>query len=245
MAKLGGRSAVRAGRDRAAREPARSWSRSSAAAAERGQPVRASGSGHSFSDIALTDGVMVRCDSPRPGTRGRPRGGAGQGRGRDRARRRSTASSTSSGSAFENLGDIDRQTLAGSIATGTHGTGARFRSVSAQVEAVEMVLADGSSLEISAASDPAGLAAARIGLGALGIVYAVDDPHRPRLHARPRRQPAAARRRPWRASTSSTPPTTTSSSTSSRTPRPRSAARAAARTSRRGRGRRRWSTPRR
>ncbi len=53
------------------------------------------------------------------------------------------------GLAFENLGDIDRQTLAGSISTGTHGTGARFRSVSAQVEAIELVLADGSSLEIS------------------------------------------------------------------------------------------------
>ena len=77
------------------------------------------------------------------------------------------------GLAFENLGDIDRQTLAGSIATGTHGTGARLRSVSAQVEAVEMVLADGSSLEISADGDPAGLAAARIGLGALGLIYAV------------------------------------------------------------------------
>ena len=52
------------------------------------------------------------------------------------------------GLAFENLGDIDRQTLAGSISTGTHGTGARLRSVSAQVEAVDLVLADGSSLEI-------------------------------------------------------------------------------------------------
>ena len=66
------------------------------------------------------------------------------------------------GLAFENLGDIDRQTLAGSISTGTHGTGARFRSVSAQVEAVEMVLADGSTLELSGAGDPAGLACARI-----------------------------------------------------------------------------------
>ena len=98
------------------------------------------------------------------------------------------------GLAFENLGDIDRQTLAGSISTGTHGTGARFRSVSAQVEAVELVLADGSSLEISAASDPARLAAARIGLGALGAHLRGHDPGRARLHPRPHRQPAAARR---------------------------------------------------
>ena len=76
------------------------------------------------------------------------------------------------GLAIENLGDIDRQTLAGSISTGTHGTGARLRSISAQVEAVELVLADGSSLEIDD-SDPAALAAARVGLGALGLIYAV------------------------------------------------------------------------
>ena len=84
------------------------------------------------------------------------------------------------GLAFENLGDIDRQTLAGSISTGTHGTGARFRSLSAQVEAVELVLADGSSLEISADSDdrPRSLRA-RIGLGALGVDLRGDAPHRP------------------------------------------------------------------
>ena len=49
------------------------------------------------------------------------------------------------GLAFANLGDIDRQTLAGAISTGTHGTGARLRSISAQIEAVELVLADGGS----------------------------------------------------------------------------------------------------
>ncbi len=140
-------------------------------AGERGQPVRASGSGHSFSDIALTDGVMVRCDSldrvlavDREAGLVKVEAGIVLGtlnRKLDQL-----------GLAFENLGDIDRQTLAGSIATGTHGTGARFRSVSAQIDAVEMVLADGSALEISASSDPAGLAAARIGLGSLGIVYA-------------------------------------------------------------------------
>ena len=77
------------------------------------------------------------------------------------------------GLAFENLGDIDRQTLAGSISTGTHGTGERFTSISAQVEAIEMVLADGSVLEMSADDDEEALDAARIGLGALGMIYAV------------------------------------------------------------------------
>jgi len=76
------------------------------------------------------------------------------------------------GLAIENLGDIDRQTIAGSIATGTHGTGARLRSISAQIEAVDLVGADGSSVEIDA-GDPPALAAARLSLGALGLIYAV------------------------------------------------------------------------
>ena len=48
------------------------------------------------------------------------------------------------GLAMENLGDIDRQTVAGAISTGTHGTGAKLRNISSQVEAMELVLADGS-----------------------------------------------------------------------------------------------------
>jgi L-gulonolactone oxidase len=142
------------------------------AAARRGQTVRALGSGHSFTEIALTDGVAIdlgRLDRvlsvDRPAGLVKVEAGIVLGE----LNRRLDAL----GLAFENLGDIDRQTLAGSISTGTHGTGARLRSVSAQVEAVELVLADGSSIEVSAGSDPAGLAAARIGLGALGLVYAV------------------------------------------------------------------------
>ena len=139
-------------------------------ATERGLPVRASASGHSFTEIALTDGIMVR---PERLTRvlevDRAAGLVKVEAGivLDELNRRLDEL----GLAFENLGDIDRQALAGSISTGTHGTGARFRSVSAQVEAVEMVLADGATLELSAAGDPAGLACARIGLGALGLIY--------------------------------------------------------------------------
>ena len=148
------------------------------------------------------------------------------------------------GLAFENLGDIDRQALAGSISTGTHGTGARFRSVSAQVEAVEMVLADGTTLELSAAGDPAGLACARIGLGALGLIYALTIRTVPAftLHRVDSPKPLDET---LADSTSSTRPTTTSSSTSSRTPTSRSAVRAAAPTSRRGPVRAPRCTPRR
>ena len=55
---------------------------------------------------------------------------------------------------MENLGDIDRQTIAGAISTGTHGTGARLRNISSQVEAIELVLADGSGPRADADGDP-------------------------------------------------------------------------------------------
>ncbi len=140
-------------------------------AAARGLAVRASASGHSFSEIALTDGIMVRLDYldrvlevDRAAARVKVEAGIGLralNRQLDRL-----------GLALANLGDIDRQSLAGAISTGTHGTGERFPSLSAQVEALELVLADGSSLELST-DDPGELAAARIGLGALGLIYAV------------------------------------------------------------------------
>jgi L-gulono-1,4-lactone dehydrogenase len=143
-----------------------------AAAAAAGRRVSVAGSGHSFTETALTDGTMVRIealagviDADRES--GLVRVGAGTvlaDLNEELARL---------GLAMENLGDIDRQTLAGAISTGTHGTGARLRNISAQVEGVELVLADGSVREFSAAADPSLLRAARVGVGALGAIAAV------------------------------------------------------------------------
>jgi L-gulono-1,4-lactone dehydrogenase len=74
---------------------------------------------------------------------------------------------------MENLGDIDRQTIAGAISTATHGTGAGLRNISAQVEALDLVLADGSVRELTAEYEPDLLRAARVGVGALGVISAV------------------------------------------------------------------------
>ncbi|HUN79043.1 MAG TPA: D-arabinono-1,4-lactone oxidase, partial [Solirubrobacteraceae bacterium] len=74
------------------------------------------------------------------------------------------------GLAMENLGDIDAQSVAGAISTSTHGTGARLPNISAQVAALTLVLADGRVLECSAEADPEVFRAARVGLGALGVV---------------------------------------------------------------------------
>jgi FAD-linked oxidoreductase len=77
------------------------------------------------------------------------------------------------GLALENLGDIDVQTVAGAISTATHGTGERFGNIAAQVEALELVTADGSLVECSRESDPELWRAARVGLGSLGAIATV------------------------------------------------------------------------
>jgi FAD-linked oxidoreductase len=143
-----------------------------ARAAARGQQVRVAGSGHSFTDIALTDGLLVRLDRLDRVL------AADRATGRVKVEAGIVLSELNErlddlGLAFENLGDIDRQTLAGSISTGTHGTGERFQNISAQLDAIELVLADGRALEVSAESDADTFSAARVGLGALGVIYAV------------------------------------------------------------------------
>jgi FAD-linked oxidoreductase len=74
------------------------------------------------------------------------------------------------GLAMENQGDVDRQTLGGAIATATHGTGGRFRNLSAQVVGVRLVTGAGEVLEIRSGDE---LRAARVSLGALGAISAV------------------------------------------------------------------------
>ena len=136
-----------------------------------GRSVRASASGHSFTDAALTDGVMVRLDRlarpldfDRSSGLFKVEGGIVLGE-LNRALH-------AKGVAFENLGDIDHQTVAGSIATGTHGTGERFQNVSAQIAGLELVTGEGDVVEVSD-SDPELLRAARVAIGAVGVVYAV------------------------------------------------------------------------
>ena len=77
------------------------------------------------------------------------------------------------GRALVNLGDIDAQTVAGAIATGTHGSGRQCASLAEQVAGLELVLADGSVVQCSEQDRPQLFHAALIGLGAFGIVTAV------------------------------------------------------------------------
>jgi L-gulonolactone oxidase len=141
-------------------------------AAARGQRVRVVGAGHSFSDIACTDGLLLSLsrmtavlDVDRASGLVRVQGGIAIGElGRRLAEH---------GLAQENLGDIDAQSIAGAISTATHGTGAQLRNISAQVAELTLVLADGSTLVCSPKRDPDTFLAARVALGALGVIAEV------------------------------------------------------------------------
>ena len=140
-----------------------------ARAGEEGQTVRATGHGHSFTDIACTGGVMLDLtrlgrllDVDRDSGLVKVESGIGL--------RQMNDAIWGHGLALENLGDIDRQTISGAVSTGTHGTGSRFRNISSQIHGMEVVLGDGTLLELSEESDPDGIRAARVGLGALGII---------------------------------------------------------------------------
>jgi L-gulono-1,4-lactone dehydrogenase len=142
-----------------------------ASAAAAGRRVSVAGAGHSFTETALTGGTMIdlagvsgTIDADRSSGLVKVGGGTVLADLNEELHRL--------GLAMENLGDIDRQTVAGAISTGTHGTGEKLRNISAQVEAVELVCADGSVRELGS-GEPELLRAARVGVGALGAISAV------------------------------------------------------------------------
>ncbi|MCX5611724.1 MULTISPECIES: D-arabinono-1,4-lactone oxidase [unclassified Streptomyces] len=141
-------------------------------AAEQGLRVKAVGTGHSFTAAAATDGVLVR-----------PQALAGI-HSIDRAAGTVTVAAgtvlkdlnvalAKEGLSLTNMGDIMEQTVSGATSTGTHGTGRDSASIAAQIRGLELVTADGRLLTCSEKEHPEVFAAARLGIGALGIVTAI------------------------------------------------------------------------
>jgi len=154
------------------------------AAARAGLRIKAVGSGHSFSGIAVAPGVQLDLDDLAglfavDEARGRVTLAAGT------RLHRIPALLAPHGLAMANLGDIDRQTLAGATSTGTHGTGGGFGGLATQITALTMVTADGGLLRVSETENAELLPAARLGLGALGILVDITVQCVPRflLHA--------------------------------------------------------------
>ena len=152
-------------------------------AAEDGLTVRMTGSGHSFTPTAVSDGVLLR-----PGNLAAIRSvDVAAGTVTVEAGlplHKLNSELLARGLSLANMGDIQVQTVSGAIQTGTHGTGRDVGGMAAQVAGLELVLADGRIVTCTADSPGGGLStpdggplnifdAARVGLGALGVVTAV------------------------------------------------------------------------
>ena len=151
-----------------------------ARAAERHTRVKPIGAGHSFTAIGETSGVQLRLD----GLSGIVAADTATGLVTVLAGTRLHDLNESLwrlGMSMTNLGDIDVQTISGAISTGTHGTGAKLGGIATQVRALQLVLADGTIRDVDAASDPDLFAAARVGLGALGVLTTVTLQCEPRF----------------------------------------------------------------
>jgi len=153
-------------------------------AAADGRRVKPVGAGHSFTDIAVTDGVQVRLD------------GYDRVLGLDREAKRITVQSgisiaalnerlAAAGLAMPNMGDIAYQSIAGATATATHGTGVRFGNLSSRIVGMRLIDGTGEIVECSATQRPELFDVARVGIGAIGVVSALTLQCVPafRLHA--------------------------------------------------------------
>lgn len=134
--------------------------------------VRPVGSGHSFSALVPTDGTVLSLANLHGML------------GHDAAAQQSEwwagtpisqmgAPLAQAGLALPNMADIDYQTLAGAIATSTHGTGVNYGSYADQVTGLRLLTAQGEAIDCDAQNHPEIFAAARCGLGALGVVTRV------------------------------------------------------------------------
>jgi len=134
-----------------------------------GTHVRTQGAGHSFSQLLPTQDTLVSLDYldgeiKVDGTRAKIPGGMRLKCAIDELRKR--------GLGFRNIGSVTEQSIAGAFSTGTHGSGLGLGSMSTQVVGARLVTGEGEILEITEA-DAQDLSAARLNLGALGIITEV------------------------------------------------------------------------
>ena len=134
--------------------------------------IRIIGTGHSFTPLCKTDDVLISLDKF-------------QGLvSTDKDKVQATVKAGTKlnylgellfkeGMAMENLGDIDVQSIAGTISTGTHGTGQAFGTISTQVIALRFVNGKGEIVDCSETNNRALFKAAQVSLGVLGIITQV------------------------------------------------------------------------
>ncbi|MDN4595611.1 D-arabinono-1,4-lactone oxidase [Leifsonia virtsii] len=142
------------------------------AAASKGMRIKAVGAGHSFTGIAVAPGVQLDLEDLSglldvDLERGRVTLAAGT------HLHQLPRLLRPHGLALENMGDIDRQTIAGATSSGTHGTGGSFGGLATQIVGLTLVTGTGELLHIDETENAELLPAARLGLGALGVIVDV------------------------------------------------------------------------
>ena len=142
------------------------------AARERGGTVKMVGSGHSFTGIAVASDGQLRPDGL-SGILAVDREAMTVTAGAGTPLHELNARLAGLGLSLHNMGDIDAQTIAGATSTGTHGTGGVLASLAAQIAGLELVTGTGEVLRASADEHPEVFAAARVGLGALGVLTSI------------------------------------------------------------------------
>lgn len=130
-------------------------------------PVRVVGAGHSFTGLVPTDGTLVTLDamsgvSGWDGERAIVMAGTRLGA--------LGPALAEKGRAMANLPDINKQSLGGALGTATHGTGRTLTAIHGDVTALTLVTADGQVIEADATRRPEVLSAAKVSLGALGVI---------------------------------------------------------------------------
>jgi len=137
-----------------------------------GTGVRTFGTGHSFTPIVETAGVLLDTSALR-GIRDVDHGAMTVTVGPKTAIGELGEPLWAEGLALANQGDIDTQAIAGAIATATHGSGVRFSSFSGMLEGARYVDGTGAIVEVNKATDPDVLAALQTSIGLLGIMTSV------------------------------------------------------------------------
>jgi L-gulono-1,4-lactone dehydrogenase len=161
-------------------------------AVKEGHSVRVVGGGHSFMPAAATEGVQLnldRLDALHRIERDPDTGHALVTVGAGMRLHQLNRVLADRGLAMQNLGDIDQQSIAGAVSTGTHGTGARFGGLATRVRALTIVGPDGAVTRAAPTEQHDLFEASRLGLGATGVLstvtieavpafdlYAVEEP---------------------------------------------------------------------
>ena len=145
--------------------------------------LRVVGAGHSFTPLVPTGETLINLDRM-GGIRSLDPESLSAWVGAGSRLRDLSPAFQEQGLAFNNLGDIDTQSLAGAVGTATHGTGLGLPCLSADITGARMLTPKGDDLEITLEDDPDRLRAAQVSLGALGVIHELRVALRPsfRLH---------------------------------------------------------------